>query len=72
MVISQFYTTSQVAKMFGVSKSTVLQWISDGLLAAFRLPGLAGVRKGHYRIADADIKDFAEINRLPVPAQLPE
>lgn len=67
MEAKQFYKTSEVAKMCGgVSKSTVLQWIKDDKLAAFRLPG------GHYRVSDADLKDFAGLYQIPLPEPMPE
>jgi excisionase family DNA binding protein len=49
----KFYTTNQVAEMFAVKNFTVRQWISDGMLKAVRL-------NTEWRIAEADLKDFAE------------
>ena len=43
-----------------VSKSTVLKWIKDGKLKAFRLPG------GHYRIDRQDFRSFLERYNMPI------
>jgi excisionase family DNA binding protein len=39
----EFLSRSQVARLFGVSVSTVTRWARTGLLPAVRTPG------GHYR-----------------------
>ena len=41
--VSRFLTRGEVAKLFGVSASTVTRWARAGLLASVRTPG------GHYR-----------------------
>jgi excisionase family DNA binding protein len=53
-----------VARYCQVSKSTVLKWIKDGLLQAFRLPS------GHYRIDKEDFRDFLERYDMPIKAEL--
>lgn len=40
---SRFLTRRDVAKVFGVSASTITRWARTGLIAAVRTPG------GHYR-----------------------
>jgi excisionase family DNA binding protein len=45
-------TTSFVAEHCGVSTVTVLNWIAEKKLSAFRLP------KGHYRIFRDDLIEF--------------
>jgi excisionase family DNA binding protein len=40
---TEFLTRRQVARLFGVSASTVTRWARTGLLATVRTPG------GHYR-----------------------
>jgi excisionase family DNA binding protein len=42
-VDAEFLTRRQVARLFGVSASTVTRWARTGLLAIVRTPG------GHYR-----------------------
>jgi excisionase family DNA binding protein len=41
--VSRFLTRRDVAKLFGVSASTITRWARTGLIAAVRTPG------GHYR-----------------------
>lgn len=53
-----------VAEYCQVSKSTVLKWIKDGKLQAFRLPS------GHYRIDKEDFRDFLEQYDIPVKEEL--
>jgi excisionase family DNA binding protein len=47
-----------------VSKSTVLKWIKDGKLQAFRLPS------GHYRIDKEDFRDFLKRYDIPIKEEL--
>ena len=53
-------TVRVVAGYCQVSKSTVLKWIKDGKLQAFKLPS------GHYRINREDFRDFLERWNMPV------
>ena len=55
----EYVTTSFVAARCGVSKVTVLEWIEEGRLAAFRLP------KGHYRIYRDDFMGFLKEHNIP-------
>jgi excisionase family DNA binding protein len=55
----KYITTSFVAEHCGVSKVTVLEWIEEGRLSAFRLP------KGHYRIYRDDFMNFLEAHNIP-------
>lgn len=43
-----------VARLFGVSASTVTRWAQRGLLPAVRTPG------GHYRFPAAEVRRVAE------------
>ena len=57
--------TPRVAAMYcQVSKSTVLKWVKDGKLQAFRLPS------GHYRIEKEDFRDFLERYDIPIKEDL--
>ena len=57
--------TPRVVAMYClVSKSTVLKWIRDGELQAFRLPS------GHYRIAKEDFRDLLERYDMPIKEEL--
>ena len=49
-----------VAVYCQVSKSTVLKWIKDGKLQAFKLPS------GHYRIGKDDFRSFLERYKMPI------
>lgn len=53
-----------VARYCQVSKSTVLKWIKDGILQAFRLPS------GHYRIDKEDFRGFLERYDMPIKEEL--
>ena len=48
-----FLTRSQVARMFGVSASTVTRWARAGLIQAIRTPG------GQYRFRAEEIRRAA-------------
>jgi excisionase family DNA binding protein len=56
----RYITTSFVAEHCGVSTVTVLSWIEELRLPAFRLP------KGHYRIQRDDFFRFMEKNNMPM------
>ena len=53
-------TTRDIASYCLVTKSTVLKWIENDKLKAFRLPS------GHYRIDKQDFKDFLVKWKIPV------
>ena len=53
-------TSRDIATYCQVSKSTVLEWVKNGRLKAFRLPS------GHYRIDKKDFRDFLEKWNMPV------
>jgi excisionase family DNA binding protein len=57
-------TPKDIAEYCQVSKSTVLKWIEDNNLEAFRLPS------GHYRIERDDFKKFLIKWNIPVKSWL--
>lgn len=59
-----YYTTYQVAKFFGVSLPTVVNWVNSGLLVAHRTPG------GHRRLARNDVIAFAREHDYPLAKDL--
>ena len=59
-----FYTTHQVSKFCNVYPTTVINWIKEGLLAAYTTPG------GHRRIKRKDLLDLMEKNKMPIPEEL--
>lgn len=60
----KLYTTNQLAKLFGVVPTTVIDWVERGKLRAFKTLG------GHRRITHQAVLDFLTSNRLPVPPAL--
>jgi len=48
-----FLSRGEVARLFGVSPSTVTRWARTGVLPAVRTPG------GHYRFRSEDIRKAA-------------
>lgn len=59
----RYVTTSFIAEHCGVSTVTVLSWIEEKRLLAFRLP------KGHYRICRDDFIEFMEKNNMPISGE---
>ena len=53
-------TTGFVASYCGVSKTTVLRWIKNGRLSAFRLP------EGHYRMQRERFAEFLARHSMPL------
>lgn len=52
---SEFLTRAQVARLFGVSVSTVTRWARKHLLKAVRTPG------GHYRFPSKETREAARV-----------
>jgi excisionase family DNA binding protein len=51
----ELLTTGQAAQVIGVSRSTVVRLIEDGILPGFRLPTRPRARtKGHWRVKRTD------------------
>jgi excisionase family DNA binding protein len=48
---SQFLSRAEVARLFGVSPSTVTRWAGRHLIRAIRTPG------GQYRFRTADVRE---------------
>lgn len=59
----KFFTTNNVASMFGVTPATVVNWVNKGRLRAHRTPG------GHRRISGSSIVAFARSNTMKVPRE---
>lgn len=58
---NEFLTTREIAKLCGVSPTTVIRWIDSGMLTAFRLPS------GHRRARYTEVLSFLERFEIPVP-----
>jgi excisionase family DNA binding protein len=59
--MDEFYTTNQLAKLFGVGPTTVITWVEHGELEAWKTLG------GHRRIRHQAVLDFLHRHRLPYP-----
>jgi excisionase family DNA binding protein len=57
----RLYTTNQLARLFGVVPTTVIDWIEAGKLDAFKTLG------GHRRITHSAVLDFLREHGLPTP-----
>ena len=57
----RLYTTNQLAKLFGVVPTTVIDWIEAGKLHAFKTLG------GHRRITHSSVLAFLDENNLISP-----
>jgi excisionase family DNA binding protein len=62
----RLYTTNQLAKLFGVVPTTVIDWIEAGKLDAFKTLG------GHRRIAHIEVLRFLRRHDLPTPPAFSE
>jgi excisionase family DNA binding protein len=58
-------TTGEAAQWCGVSFRTVLRWIQQGILPAYKLPG-----RGDHRILVEDFIAFLQRHQIPLPKQL--
>ncbi|MBI3268210.1 MAG: response regulator [Planctomycetes bacterium] len=57
-------TVGEVARLCGVSRVSVLNWIQERGLQAFTTPG------GHHRLQRRDVAEFLARQSMPVPADL--
>lgn len=62
--MKDIFTTSDVAQLFQVYTTTVVDWIASGKLKAFQTPG------GHYRIARKELLGLCHEKNIPVPPHL--
>ena len=58
------FSSHQVGQLLQVSPSTVVGWINQGKLRAFRTPG------GHRRVRAGDLRRFLADTRMPLPREL--
>ncbi len=58
------YTTYQISQFLSVDITTVMTWIDDGKLAAYKTPG------GHRRVPHKDFLEFLKKYKMPVPSGL--
>ncbi len=48
----KFFTTGDIARIFGVSRISAYKWVTNGKIKAFKIPG------GRYKITKGDLVDF--------------
>ncbi|MHB8421062.1 MAG: response regulator [Myxococcales bacterium] len=60
----RYFTSHQVGDILQVNPSSVVKWINDGILNAFRTPG------GHRRVSASELVRFARHHGMPVPNEL--
>lgn len=58
-------TSSEAARLCGVSFRTVIRWIERGQLQAYKLPG-----RGDHRVPVVELRRFMRANGIPEPAEL--
>jgi excisionase family DNA binding protein len=62
----QLLTSTEVGNLLQVNPSSVKKWVNEGHIVAFRTPG------GHRRIRAADLVQFLDEHKIPVPRALQE
>jgi excisionase family DNA binding protein len=62
----QLLTSTEVGNLLQVNPSSVKKWVNEGHIVAFRTPG------GHRRIRAADLVQFLDDHKIPVPRALQE
>ncbi|BAL22518.1 response regulator protein [Azoarcus sp. KH32C] len=61
--MNEVLTTTEAAKLCGVSFRTVIRWVERGELNAYRLPG-----RGDYRIPLDELRRFMKAHGMPEPS----
>ncbi len=59
--MDKVFTTYQIAAMLNVDITTVINWINDGRLAAYKTPG------GHRRVNISNLIRFLRKYKMPIP-----
>ncbi len=62
----QVYTTYQISKICSVDITTIMAWVDDGKLRAYRTPG------GHRRVLHSDLIAFLKKYNMPIPRDVRE
>jgi excisionase family DNA binding protein len=60
----QILTSTEAARLCGVSFRTVIRWIERGELRAYRLPG-----RGDYRVQFGELRRFMGEHDMPLPVE---
>ena len=59
-------TTGEVARICGVTRRTVIDWIDSGKLEGFRIPG-----SRHRRVSSESLRRFQSLHKMPRLADAP-
>jgi excisionase family DNA binding protein len=62
----RYFTSHEIAVILQVTPSSVVKWINEGILSAFRTPG------GHRRVSATELVRFAQEFGMPIPEALRE
>ena len=60
------FTTTEVAGMLGLDKTTIGKWIDTGKLKGFKTPG------GHRRVFPEDVASYFQAINVAIPANVQE
>jgi excisionase family DNA binding protein len=63
-MIQPIYTTFQISHFCSVDITTVMSWIDEGKLPAYKTPG------GHRRVLQANLLEFLHKYNMPIPTEL--
>ncbi|MFH0813765.1 MAG: response regulator [Pseudomonadota bacterium] len=63
-IFDESFSSVDLAKIFGVHRVTITNWVKRGALKAVRTPG------GRYRVTKKDLRGFLQEREMPVPAFL--
>lgn len=64
--VNETLTSTEAAKLCGVSFRTVIRWIERNELQAYRLPG-----RGDYRVLATELRRFMSVHGMPEPDAMP-
>ena len=65
-MVKKIFTTKEIAEYCDVTQRTVIQWINEGKITAFRTPG------NHSKVKREDFLVFLKKYNIPVPQDLQE
>jgi excisionase family DNA binding protein len=63
-IFDESYSSMELAKILGVHRVTITNWIKQGALRAVRTPG------GRYKVAKKDLVAFLDQREIPIPAYM--
>jgi len=63
-IFDESYSSMELARILGVHRVTITNWIKQGALRAARTPG------GRYKVAKKDLIAFLDQREIPVPAYI--